>query len=113
MHEMALMDEVRTIVLQAAEAHHFQRVLRVVLEIGQLSGVQPEAMSFCFDVVMADSPAAGAVLEIEEVPGRAWCPACAAEVAIASRLDPCPHCGGLPGRVIQGTEMRVRDLEVE
>ena len=113
MHEMALMGEVRNIVLQEAKVHGFHKVLRVVLEIGKLSGVQAQAMSFCFDVVMADSPAAGAVLEIEEVPGRAWCPACAAEVAIASRLDPCPHCGGLPGRVIQGTEMRVKDLEVE
>ena len=64
MHEMALMGEVRNIVLQEAQAHGFQRVLRVVLEIGRLSGVQAQAMSFCFDVVMADSPAEGAVLEI-------------------------------------------------
>jgi hydrogenase nickel incorporation protein HypA/HybF len=113
MHEMALMGEVREIVLEAARSHGFQRVRRVVLEIGRLSGVEPEAMRFCFEVVMADSPAAEATLEIQELPGRAWCPACAAEVEMASRFETCPMCGGLPGRLLQGTEMRVKDLEVE
>ena len=110
---MALMGEVREIVLQEARAHGFQKVRKVMLEIGRLSGVQAEAMSFCFDVVMADSPAAGAILEIEEIPGRAWCPGCAAEVEIESRIEPCPGCGGMPGRVLQGTEMRIKGLEVE
>lgn len=113
MHEISLMGEVREIVMQAAQAHGFQKVRRVVLEIGRLSGVQAEAMRFCFDVVMADTPAAEALLEIEEIPGRAWCPACEMEVDIEDRLEPCPHCGGMPGRVIQGTEMRVKGLEVE
>lgn len=113
MHEMALMGEVRDIVLQEARAHGFQRVLRVVLEIGKLSGVQAQAMSFCFDVVMADSPAEGAALDIVEIPGLAWCPTCGAEVEIERRMDLCPRCGGLAGRVLQGTEMRVKDLEVD
>jgi hydrogenase nickel incorporation protein HypA/HybF len=113
MHEMSLMGEVREIVVQAAKAHGFKKVRRVVLEIGRLSGVQAEAMRFCFDVVMADTPAAEALLEIEEIPGRAWCPACEAEVEIGGRIEPCPRCGGMPGRVIQGTEMRVKGLEVE
>jgi len=106
------MGEVREIVLQAARQHGFQEVKRVVLEIGQISGVQPEAMQFCFDVVMEDTPAAGAILEIEEIPGKAWCDRCAQEVEITSRVDPCPRCFGMPGKVIQGTEMRVKGLEV-
>jgi len=112
MHELALMGEVREIIVQAAEAHGFQKVRRVVLEIGRLSGVQAEAMSFCFEVVMAGSPAEGAVLEIEEIPGLAWCPTCSVNVEIESRIEPCPQCGGLIGHLVQGSEMKVRDLEV-
>ena len=56
MHEMTLMGEVREIVVQAAKVHKFKRVKRVVLEIGKLSGVQVEAMRFCFDVVMEGTP---------------------------------------------------------
>ena len=47
MHAMTLMGEVREIVVQAAKQHKFERVKRVVLEIGRLSGVQAEAMRFC------------------------------------------------------------------
>lgn len=113
MHEMTLMESVRGIVLEARRHQPFERVKRIVLEIGELSGVQEEAMRFCFDVVMEGSPAAGATLEIEALPGRAWCPACQAEVAVSSRVEPCPRCGGMPGRITQGTEMRVKGLEVQ
>jgi hydrogenase nickel incorporation protein HypA/HybF len=113
MHEMTLMGEVREIVVQAAKQHKFKRVKRVVLEIGRLSGVQAEAMRFCFDVVMEHTPAAGAALEIEELPGIAWCGTCAKGVEITSRVEPCPHCHGMPGKILQGTEMRVKGLEVQ
>jgi hydrogenase nickel incorporation protein HypA/HybF len=113
MHEMTLMGEVREIVVQAAKAHQFTRVKTVVLEIGRLSGVQVEAMRFCFDVVMEGTPAAEAKLEIEELPGVAWCDRCAREVEITSRVEPCPHCHGMPGRILGGTEMRVKGLAVE
>ena len=113
MHEMTLMGEVREIVVQAAKQHQFKRVRRVVLEIGRLSGVQVEAMRFCFDVVMEHTPAEGATLEIEEIPGRAWCNQCSVEVEITNRVEPCPKCHGMPGKILQGTEMRVKGLEVE
>lgn len=113
MHEMTLMESVRSIVLEAKRHQPFERVRRVVLEIGKLSGVQEEAMRFCFDIVMEGSPAEGALLEIEEIPGKAWCNHCEAEVEVPSRLDPCPRCGGMPGKITQGTEMRVKGLEVE
>lgn len=112
MHEMTLMESVRSIVDQAHRQHGFTRVKRVVLELGDLAGVQMEALTFCFDVVMKGGPAEVAVLEIERLEGRAWCPTCATEVAITSRLDPCPTCSGMPGKVTQGLEMRVKGLDV-
>ena len=113
MHEMTLMESVRTIVGEAQKAHGFRSVRRIVLEIGRLSGVQEEALRFCFDVVMAGGPAQAARLEIEDLPGRAWCPTCQAEVEVDGLAQPCPTCGGMPGKVIQGFEMRVKGLEVD
>jgi hydrogenase nickel incorporation protein HypA/HybF len=103
---------VRSIVLEARREHGFSRVERIVLEVGDLAGVQKEALIFCFDVVMKDSPAEGAALEIEDIPGAAWCPACQIEVPLVSRLDPCPRCQGMPGRILRGLEMRVKGLDV-
>jgi hydrogenase nickel incorporation protein HypA/HybF len=46
------------------------RVRAVRLRIGSLSGIAPAALTFAFDIAIADSPIAGARLEIEDTPGR-------------------------------------------
>jgi hydrogenase nickel incorporation protein HypA/HybF len=47
------------------------RITRVVLEIGKLSAVLPDAVRFCFDAASEGTVAQGAELEIIEVPGDA------------------------------------------
>jgi hydrogenase nickel incorporation protein HypA/HybF len=76
MHEMALAEGVLQLIEDAAREQKFERVTTVWLEIGQLSGVEVEAMKFCFDAVMRDSIADGATLEIVATPGTGWCMAC-------------------------------------
>ena len=46
-------------------------VRRVLLRVGPLSGVVPDALRFAFDVAAHDSPIAGACLDIEEAQGAA------------------------------------------
>lgn len=113
MHEMSLAEGVLQILEDAANAEHFSRVKSVRLEIGRLSSVEPEAMRFCFDAVTRGSIAEGAQLEIIDVPGTACCFACGATVEIAAVYDPCPACGGYGMQPVGGTEMRVKELEVE
>ena len=74
---MALAEGVLQLIEDAAREQDFARVSAVWLEIGQLSGVEVEAMKFCFDAVTRDSIAAGASLENIAVPGTGRCRACA------------------------------------
>ena len=113
MHEMSLAEGVIQLIEDAAKTNNFTRVKTVWLEIGQLAGVEPEAMRFCFEAVAHGSIAAGANLEIDVTPGRGWCLDCAAEVPVAAQYEPCPQCGGYSVKVRSGTEMRVKELEVE
>ncbi len=113
MHEMSLAEGVRGIVEDAARAQGFGRVRTVVLEIGELSSVEVEALRFCLEAVLADTVAEGARIEVEEVPGIGWCMICAKEVAVHRLYDPCPHCGGYQVQPTGGTEMRVKELEVD
>lgn len=113
MHEMALAEGVLQILEDAATAQSFTRVKTVWLEIGQLSSVEPEAMRFCFDAVTRDSLAAGARLEIVAIPGEGQCLSCGQRVPLAVVYDPCPQCGEYPVQPVSGTEMRVKELEVE
>jgi hydrogenase nickel incorporation protein HypA/HybF len=113
MHEMALAEGVLQIVDRTALREGFRRVALVVLEVGRLSAVEPEAMRFCFESVIRGSVAEGATLEILEVPGRALCLSCGLEVELEHRYDPCPKCEGFPLKITGGAEMRVKEIEGE
>lgn len=113
MHEMSLAESIRGIVEETAQAQGCTRVKTVVLEIGELSSVEVEALRFCLDVVLRDTLAEGAAIEVESVPGVGWCLACDRSVPLAQRYDPCPHCGGYQVRPTDGTVMRVKEIEVD
>jgi hydrogenase nickel incorporation protein HypA/HybF len=112
MHEMSLAEGVLELIEDAARKQAFTKVATVWLEIGQLAGVEVEAMRFCFDAVSRGSVAEGARLEIIATPGAGWCLQCAASVALSEVYACCPQCGAAPVRVTGGTEMRVKELEV-
>jgi hydrogenase nickel incorporation protein HypA/HybF len=112
MHELTLTESVVEIATEAAEQSGARSIRRIVLEIGKLSAVEPEAMRFCFDAVAVNTAAAGAALEICSIEGAGWCADCARTVALDERVSPCPECGGFRIRITAGEEMRVRELEI-
>jgi hydrogenase nickel incorporation protein HypA/HybF len=113
MHEMSLAEGVLQAIADSARANRFARVRRVWLEIGELAGVEPEALRFCFDAVTRGSMAEGAALDIVSTPGTAWCMDCARTVALPALDAACPGCGGWLLQVNGGRELRVKELEVE
>jgi hydrogenase nickel incorporation protein HypA/HybF len=113
MHEMSLTEGVVEILSEEARKQGFSRVKTVWLEIGILSGVEPEAMEFCFDAATRGTLAEGAKLEIIRTPGQGWCLDCAKKVALNERFGACPECGLYHVQMVAGDEMRVKELEVE
>lgn len=113
MHEMSLAEGIIDLVEDAARRENAGRVGLVVLEIGRLSSVEPEALRFCFDVVSKGGIADGAVLEIVDVPGVGWCMPCGATVAMNEFYGACPVCGSHQVQPTGGTEMRVREIAIE
>ncbi|SOB89832.1 hydrogenase-3 nickel incorporation protein HypA [Rhodobacter sp. JA431] len=112
MHEMSIVEGIRSVIEDAGRTQGFERVTKVRLEIGRMSGVEIGALEFAFDVVMNGSIAEGAELEILNIPGKALCFDCEKTVEVEHRLDTCPSCGGARLLVQGGDEMRIKDLEV-
>ena len=113
MHEMSLAESVLQIIEDAAREQDFRRVRSVTLEIGRLAAVEPDAMRFCFDAVMAGTLAEGARLEIIETPGEGRCSECGAMVEMQEAYGLCPQCDSPRLQVVAGDRMRVMDMEVE
>ncbi|WP_372885504.1 hydrogenase maturation nickel metallochaperone HypA [Shimia sp.] len=113
MHEMSICESIVQIIEQQAAAQSFSRVSRVWLEIGPLAGVELEALRFSFDVVTRGGVAAGAALEVIELPVTGWCMPCAKSVAVTQRYDPCPDCGSYQIQITGGEELRIKEMEVD
>lgn len=112
MHEMSLAEGIVELVESTAKREHALGVRRVVVEIGVLSAVEPEALRFCFDAVTRQGLAAGAMLDIVVLPGTGWCLQCASSQPMQTLCDPCPVCGDYAMQATAGTEMRVREIEI-
>jgi hydrogenase nickel incorporation protein HypA/HybF len=109
MHELGLAQEIVAIVSDRAVG---ARVRRVVLEVGKLAMVLPDALRFCFDLCAEQTDLAGATLEIIETPGRARCRACGGEVALDRPLGRC-ECGSTDLEWLSGEELKIKEFEVE
>ncbi|TKB54729.1 hydrogenase maturation nickel metallochaperone HypA [Ferrimonas aestuarii] len=113
MHEMSLAEGIVQIIEQQAQSQQFQRVKEVQLSVGELAGVEIEALRFGFDAVTRHTLAEGSRLVIDTTPGLAYCFDCAKQVPLSRRGNPCPLCEGHSLQVVDGTQMRVSSLEVE
>ncbi len=113
MHEMSIAEGVLQVIEDAASKQNFEYVTEVHLEIGALSGVEVEALSFCMEAVLKGSIADGAKVELTRSPGQGFCLACAETVPMNALFDACPKCGSYQVQSTSGTEMRVKDLLVK
>jgi hydrogenase nickel incorporation protein HypA/HybF len=113
MHELSIALSILDLVAEEAERQR-GRVAAVHLKLGPLCGVVKEALVSAYDLAREGTPLAGAELVVEEVPVVAYCPACAAERALASVQELCcPACGAATPELVSGRELEVIALEIE
>jgi len=113
MHEMSIAAGLLELIERQRAQHGFDTVRRVVVSIGALSHVEPQALEFGFGIAARGTCAEHAHFQIDLVPAQVWCMSCSATVSVARRGDACPTCGGYQLIVQGGDEMKLKELEVE
>jgi len=113
MHEVGITQSMLDIAQEHARAQGSTRILSLTMEIGQLSGVVPEAIRFCFEACARGTPAQGAQLIIDEIPALAKCRQCGGEHRPEIMSFACPACGAFALELLRGEELRLKELEVE
>lgn len=113
MHELGIAQSIFTSVLEEAQAHGGGRVTRIGLRIGELSGVNAEALRFSFGVTIQDTELAHAELDIEEIPLGFRCARCEHEFRVVNYETVCPACGSPDTRAAHGDELQISYLELE
>jgi hydrogenase nickel incorporation protein HypA/HybF len=113
MHEMGIANSVLDSVRIEALRFPGRHVCKVGVRIGELAGVDPEAMRFCFEALVRDTDLEPLELEIDFRPRRHQCQLCGN--FFAARIDDfaCPKCGETESRFVEGDELELVYLEVE
>jgi hydrogenase nickel incorporation protein HypA/HybF len=90
-----------------------ERVSKISVRLGTESVVF-RSLYFCFESAAAGTLCDGAILDIDEVPLSAYCPACDEAKALASRTSfRCPDCGTPTPKILTGREMQLVSLSLE
>lgn len=107
-HEVSI---AQAIVAAVSDAVGGERVQRVDVTVGALSGVAAPALEFAWEVATANTAMAGSVLVVESVPTTVFCPTCGKVVEPPVGFV-CPGCGELSGDVRSGLELEVRSARL-
>jgi hydrogenase nickel incorporation protein HypA/HybF len=119
MHELSIASAILDRAKAVSEENGSARVTKVGVRIGEISGVEPDALRFGFEVLCKGTPMEAVVLEIEVCKRRLRCPHCSTEfepetvdgMAVSTMI--CPDCAGDDSVCVAGTELDVMFIELE
>lgn len=101
------------IVERSAKEHEIGRVSRVVLEIGQFSGVEVHALQQAFSALCPGTVMEGAHIEYLTPCLLLFCEDCQNEYLAGGDDLCCPACEGSNYKVRQGRELLVKSIQAE
>lgn len=108
MHELAITQSVVDAVLEKLPD---RQIAVVSLEIGTLSGVEPDSVRFCFELVTAGTALDGAELRITRPTGRAHCTSCQTDFDVDSCILLCA-CGSADVLATSGNQLLISSVRV-
>ena len=109
MHEYPLTER---IIETAARYAGGARVKKIVLTVGETSGVSGGSIGMYFDIIARNSVCEGAAIEIETVKPMLKCQACGGLFARKPFSFDCP-CGGEGAPTEIGREFYIKHIEIE
>lgn len=113
MHELGIASSIVDCVAQESERHGGARVTKVGVKIGELAGVDVDALQFGFECIVKDTEWEGLLLEVQSIPRIQRCPKCSHEFRMADYDPQCPRCGEFATQCISGEELDIAFMEVE
>lgn len=112
MHELSLAENILDIVRENLSSNGGGKLKSVKVRIGELAGVVPESLEFCFTAITKGTPMEDAKLEIERTGIAAHCADCGKDSTVEGLVFRCPACESANIKVIAGNELQVVGIEI-
>ncbi|MCG6871956.1 MAG: hydrogenase maturation nickel metallochaperone HypA [Gammaproteobacteria bacterium] len=112
MHELAICQALLEQVADVARENDAQRVARIEVHVGPLSGVEVPLLERAFSIARAGTVAEEARLETVSLPVRVRCEQCGQESEARVNRLVCGHCGDYHTRLCSGDELILARVEL-
>ena len=110
MHELGICDAMLKMVRGIMRDEELERVDRITVEVGSLSGVMPNFLADCWEAVTDGTELQDTEFVIEELAGTAKCLDC--EEEFVADLDDltCPKCRGKKLMPLTGRDLTLKEI---
>ena len=112
MHELGIAQNIIDIVQQAVPEDRFPSIRWIRIRIGQLSGIVPDSLEFCFSALLGETGMPQAGLKMETVPTVSLCKDCLHRFTVEDFAFTCPSCGSSSLELLSGRDLEVVDIEL-
>ena len=107
MHELSLALDVIDLVRREANKNGVSSVEEILIEIGDLSGVEAGIFEPALQMVVKDTLLEHTTIKIDRIPGKGQCNSCDLVFEMKSFFDRCPQCQSFTSEIVEGQEFRV------
>ena len=114
MHELGIVMNVIEQVEQVAKESDIKRVLRLNMEVGEVSSIVPDLFKDCFEWAKKRTTyLCDAELNMIILQGISFCRDCKKTYETTRYAKLCPYCGGSDTYLVTGNEINIKDIAVE
>ena len=113
MHEMSIVQSMISIVEEEMNKNNATILKSVRINVGEMSGIVPEALKTCFEIITAKSNMKGALLKMDITPLIGYCRKCKEEFKIIEYNFLCPECDSTDIDIVSGRKMNIVEIEVD
>jgi hydrogenase nickel incorporation protein HypA/HybF len=110
---MSIAQSILDIVDEYMTNENGRKLREVAVEIGELVAVVPDSLTFCYEVLIEETPYRESKLSIDIIPLSGTCSDCGTSFKINNYEFVCSNCQSTGIQIKGGQELRISHLEVE
>ncbi len=113
MHELGIVMQVVNQVEAVAKENEVKEVVKLTLEVGEVSSVVPALFRDCFEWAKKRTEKLNnCELDLVVLEAISYCRSCDRTYSTTEYAKKCPHCGSDDTYLVTGNEIRIKDIEV-
>jgi len=113
MHELSIAQSIVELAEQEARNHQAVSIEELELEIGDLAGIEWNALEFALESAIKGSLLEDARIVRQRIAGEGRCGDCESIFPVENLFSACPLCSSYAVKIIKGKELRIKSIIVK